>query len=40
MAPLNRGSTGDRRMCGSRFQETLLGPQADDVAALTSNNKG
>ena len=25
---------------GGRGKETLLGPQADDVAALTSNNKG
>ena len=40
IAPLLLGFTGNRRMRGCCGKDTLLGPQADDVAALTSNNKG
>jgi len=39
IVPLLLGFTGNRRMRGRRSKKTLLGPQADDVAALTSNNK-
>ena len=38
--PLILGFTRNRRTGGSHGKEMLLGPQADDVAALTSNNKG